>query len=433
MSSGYLELLRTNRNYRFLWFGELVSFMGDWFNLIASAALIAQLTDSGLAIGSLFVIRTLAPFLVSPIAGVVADRYNRKQILIISDLLRGVTVLGFLLVREPGQEWLLYTLTAIQLGLSGFFVPARLALIPTVVSGRELGTANALSSATWSVMLAVGAGLGGFVSGIFGIYTAFTIDALTFILSALFIMQIAYRPAPELNDEGKTLAAGLRQYFEGIHYLRNHPDVLVITLHKGMISMLSFTAFQVIQVRLAERVFIYGAGGGIGLGLLFSIAGVSSAIGPIIARRVTGDRDRSLRLAIIIGYMVASLGLFIAAPLFSFGSVLSGSFVRALGSGVVWVFSTQLLLQRVPNRVQGRVFASEFAFFTLSGAISSAIIGRAIDLVPISSLIYGLSGLILVPALLWGAWTALGKLSPVSETTQELERLTNQHRQSETN
>jgi len=131
---GYFDLVRTNRNFRFLWSGQVVSLLGDWFNLIASAALISHLTRSGLAVGSLFVIRMLAPFLVSPLAGVMADRYNRKTLLIIADILRGFVVLGFLTVRTPEQAWLLYVITAIQLGFSGFFFPARNAIIPNIVS-----------------------------------------------------------------------------------------------------------------------------------------------------------------------------------------------------------------------------------------------------------------------------------------------------------
>ena len=66
-------------------------------------------------------VRLLGPFIISPLAGVVADRYNRKMILIIADITRALTVLGFLFIREPEQVWLLYVLTAIQLGISGFF------------------------------------------------------------------------------------------------------------------------------------------------------------------------------------------------------------------------------------------------------------------------------------------------------------------------
>ena len=119
-SSGYLALLKGNPNFRWLWAGEVISLFGDWFNLIASAALIANLTASGLAIGSLFVVRMLAPLLVSPLAGVVADRYNRKYLLIASDLLRAGIVLCFLLVREARFAWLLYLLTFLHLGVSGF-------------------------------------------------------------------------------------------------------------------------------------------------------------------------------------------------------------------------------------------------------------------------------------------------------------------------
>lgn len=168
---GYVALVRGNRAFRQLWFGQIISLLGDWFNLIAAASLVAELTQSGLAVGGLFVVRMLAPFLMSPIAGVVADRYNRKRILVATDVSRAAVVLFFLLVREPGHVWLLYVLTAVQLGISGFFFPTRNAILPDLVSDRELGAANALSSATWSVMLALGAALGGLVSGTWGTRT----------------------------------------------------------------------------------------------------------------------------------------------------------------------------------------------------------------------------------------------------------------------
>ena len=99
--SGYVNLVRTNRSFRYLWYGQIISLLGDWFNLIASATLIGELTNSGLAVGGLFVVRMLAPFVVSPFAGVAADRTNRKHLLILADVGRAVVVMGFLLVRRP--------------------------------------------------------------------------------------------------------------------------------------------------------------------------------------------------------------------------------------------------------------------------------------------------------------------------------------------
>ena len=202
---GYAELLRGNANFRLLWFGQIVSLLGHWFNLIASAALVAKLTESGFAVGALFVVRMLAPFLASPWAGVVADRFNRKWILFWSDLVRAVTVLGFLTVREPGMVWLLYTLTALQTGVSAFYVTARTAILPDVVEPRAVGTANAITSATWSVMLAVGAAIGGLVAGTLGIWTAYLVDSATFFLSAAFVAQVRLVDMPTIQHHDHSL------------------------------------------------------------------------------------------------------------------------------------------------------------------------------------------------------------------------------------
>lgn len=402
---GYVALVRGNDNFRYLWFGQIISLLGDWFNLIASASLIALLTQSGAAIGGLFVVRMLAPFLVSPVAGVIADRYNRKTILILTDISRAMAVLGFLLIRDASQIWLLYLLTAVQMGLSGFFFPARNAILPDIVEPAELGAANALSSATWSVMLAIGAAIGGLVSGTWGIYPAFTIDALTFLVSALFIAQIRYRPGQKMEDRDQTVIAALGQYLEGLRYLRRHVDILFIALHKGANAVLVSGGFHVVMVSLAEDKFMVGKGGGISLGLLFGVTGVGTGLGPIIARRFTGDRDRALRYAISVSYLLTAGGLLLAAPLANFGLVLVGATLRGVGGGLGWVFSTQLLLQLVPNQIRGRVFATEFAFLTLMSATGAAMTGRLIDTpLGISGVLGWMAGLILIPSMLWTAW-----------------------------
>jgi len=423
---GYLDLVRKNRNFRFLWTGQIISLLGDWFDLIASAALISQLTRSGVAVGGLFVIRMLAPFLVSPLAGVLADRYNRKRLLVVADILRGIIVLGFLLVRTPGQAWLLYVITAFQMGISGFFFPARNAIIPDIVSRAELGAANAISTTTWSVMLSLGAAVGGLVAGQWGVYPAFIVDSISFFCSAYFISQVQYprewdRLAGTAGGE-RQVAAAFRQYVDGLKYLRDHRDIFAITLHKSAVSLLVGGAFQVIQVALAERVFVIGKSGGTSLGLLYAFAGIGTGLGPILARVFTGDRDRLLRHALTISYAIGVLGLAMTAPLASFALVLLGTFVRSLGGGINWTFSTQLLLEWVPNDVRGRVFSSEFAMFTLSNAVSSAVGGWLLDStgLGIEGIIWWMAALMVVPGLLWFAWTLFGKSGPGQRGTTDM-------------
>lgn len=408
--TGYAALVRGNKNYRNLWFGQIVSLLGDWFNLIASAALIANLTQSGLAVGGLFVVRMLAPFLVSPIAGVVVDRTNRKWLLVAADVLRGITVFGFLFVRQPEHVWLLYVLTAIQLGISGFFFPGRNALLPDVVSPQELGAANALGSATWSTMLALGAALGGLVAGSWGIYPSFVIDALTFFLSAVFILQIDNHVSTAETSKLATPGDALKDYVEGLKYLRQHMDTFVVAMLKASMALSISGAFQVIQVALAEQVYPIGEGGGISLGLLYGVVGLGTGLGPIIARQFTGDRDRPLRVAIAWSYLVGAVGMALVAPLWSFAIVLLGSTLRGIGAGVNWVFSTQLLLQTVPGRVRGRVFATEFAMMTLMNAAGASIGGWGLD-VPaagIPGLLWGMVALTLVFGLMWTGWLRIG-------------------------
>ena len=286
---GYGALLKENRNYRYLWFGQIVSLLGDWFNLVASASLVGLLTQSGLAVGSVFVVRMLAPFVVNPIAGVVADRYSRKRILITADLLRAASVLCFLFVRDAGDIWLLYALIALQMALSGFFDPAHTSILPDVAGPEQLGAANAVSSATWSVMLALGAALGGLFSGTFGMYPAFVLDAFTFLLSAALLAQIRVpkRPASEMGE--KTVGAAVREYIYGLRFLGANPDILVAALQKAMLALFLATAFQVIQVAIAQRFFTIGEGGGISMGMMFALTGVGSGIVE------KGDRGRLRR------------------------------------------------------------------------------------------------------------------------------------------
>jgi MFS family permease len=348
----------------------------------------------------------LAPFLVSPIAGVAADRYDKRTLLIATDLVRFVVVLGFLLVREPSQVWLLYALTFVQLAMHGIFFPTRNAMLPEIVSPRELGAANAVTAATWSVMLATGAAAGGLVSGSFGVYPAFVVDSLTFLVSAFFIARVRSRRAPPTEGAHPSAQRALADYVEGLRYLGSHADVLAIVLNKAALTLFVAGAYEVVQVALARDVYVIGEGGGTSLGLLYTFIGVGSGLGPILVRALTGDEDRPMRIAIGLSYVAMGAGLSLLAALPSFGWALAGAMIRAMGGGTVWVFSTQLLLVSVPHEVRGRVFATEYALLTLAMAGSAALGGLALDRAGLrpEELLRTMAVLTLVPGVLWGLW-----------------------------
>src|SRR5229473_3251375 len=193
---GYMELLRGNRGFRFLWLGQVVSQLGDWFDTIAVYTIALRLTGSSRSVALIMVARFLPSVVMGPLSGVVADRFNRRSIMITADLLRAVVVLGFLFVRRPDQMWLVYVLTVMQLAFSAFFEPAKTAAIPSIVSDRELLPANAITSVTWSAMLTLGAAIGGVVTGLFGTNVAFMLDSASFLASAAFIARIRFPKRP---------------------------------------------------------------------------------------------------------------------------------------------------------------------------------------------------------------------------------------------
>ena len=164
----YKILFSTNRRFRRFWFAGVISQLGNWFNYIGIFVLLTKLTGSGGAVSWFLIAKFIPTSFLGPAAGIIVDRFSRKTIMITSDLLRVFIVLGFLLVRKPEHVWFVYLLALVQESIWSFYDPARKASVPNLCSREELILANALSGATWSIMLAFGAALGGFVPYLFG-------------------------------------------------------------------------------------------------------------------------------------------------------------------------------------------------------------------------------------------------------------------------
>jgi predicted MFS family arabinose efflux permease len=402
---GYLELLRGNRNFRNLWLGQVVSQMGDWFDTIALYTIILNLTGSGRNVGLLMVARFVPSFVFGPLSGVVADRFSRRSIMILSDLLRAVVVLGFLVVRRADQIWIIYVITVLQLIFSTFFEPARTAAIPSIVSNRELLPANAISSVTWSAMLTLGAAIGGIVTGLFGTKAAFILDSLSFLASAAFIASIHFPKRPERQKTklsvGKVL--GITDTLDGARYVKHRPRVLAFLLVKpawglggGILTLLAI---------FGEKIFPVGHSAATGIGVLFAARGIGTAVGPIVARRIAGEGRGRMQASIGIAFLIG--GAFYIA----FGT--AGNFFFALlvlglahtGGSILWVFSTVLLQRGVEDRFRGRVFAAELALVTLTMGTSNYLTGELLDRFGWSPRIVtaGIGAFFLLPGVLWFA------------------------------
>ena len=386
-----------------LWLGQVVSQMGDWFNTIALYTIILNLTGSGRAVGLLMVARFVPSFVFGPVSGVLADRFSRRSIMIVSDVLRALVVLGFLFVRRADQLWIIYLLTVMQLALSTFFEPAKTAAIPSIVSDRELVAANAISSVTWSVMLTLGAAIGGLITGWFGTDVSFVLDALTYVLSAALIacVRLPKRPAREKRELTFARATGITQTIEGARYVKRRPRVLALLLVKpawglggGILTLLAV---------FGERIFPVRNSAALGIGFLFAARGIGTAVGPIVARRISGEGKKRMQVSIGISFLIGAIGYIAFASATNFVLALIVLGIAHTGGSILWVFSTVLLQRDVEDSFRGRVFAAELALLTLTMAASNYVVGELLDRFRLSPRVVtiGVGAVFLLPGLAW--------------------------------
>jgi len=333
MLSGYLTLLRQNRNYRLLWLAQIVSELGDWFYTLAVYNLLLDLTGSkAQAVGLAVVLQVLPSTFAAPTAGVLNDRISRKRIMIGADLVRFFIVLGMLLVRTPSMVWLVYPLLLVETIGAAFFEPAHSSVIPNIVSENQVLAANTLASITWSFCLAAGASLGGIAAVWLGRDAVFVLNAFSFLLSAWLIRRMSFAE-PHAADRPPLRARELVEFtpiLDGIRYIRRDPRLFGTVFVKGGLGLLG--ANNVLLPILGERVFPVKLAGLdhsraalLGMSMLMGARGAGSLLGPLIGARWAGESHSRLRTGILINLGLGEPPLPLAASCsISPASVMAG-------------------------------------------------------------------------------------------------------------
>lgn len=402
----YWRLLNENREFAKLWVAQVISLTGDWFNTVVLSALVAQYTGgSGLAIGLFLMARFLPPLLVSPFAGVLVDRFNRQRLLVWSNWLRALIVPLFLLANTPDMLWLIYAVTIVQFTLSAIFEPGQSAIIPALTKPSMLVEANTLIGITWSVMLALGAVLGGIVAFLFGTGVALLVDAATFAVAGAVIAWIDYDPV-----RGRKLTKAIENskpdvedtsFREGLRYVRRTPQMAAALFVKlgGSIGNV-----DTLMTVFATQLFVIGANGEVSLGILYSVFGVGAFLGPIFANRVNDGSVRRMRRLIILGFVGIVLGwAFLGAASTLFIAAIA-IFIRAASSSINWTYSVIIIQKTAPNAKLGRMFALDMAGFQLATVISTLVHGGLIDLLGVGAihlLAIGTGLISLLPLAIW--------------------------------
>lgn len=392
-----LSLLRRNGDFRKLYLASLISLGGDWFLLVALFGLALEFTGSAVSVAALIVAQEVPFGVASLIGGVLADRFDRRRLMVVCDVARTLLCLGFLLVNDPSMMWLAYLLLAVISSFSAVFDPASSAALPNLVEPRELGPANALSGSLWGTMLAVGAALGGIVAAALGRDAAFLIDASSFAVSGLLIARIRRPFSAERTEEPE--ANVIRATVETVRYARRDHRVLALVTVKAGFGIAA-GVIALIAVFAHEE---FGAGDA-GIGALMAGRGVGALIGPFLGRWLAGPQDRRLFGAIGVALAVFGLGYATLGVMPSLFAAAVAVGIAHLGGGAQWTLSSYGLQRLVPDRIRGRIFAFDFTLITLSLTVSALVTAWAADRFGARPTVAVLGGV----AVLWAAiWTWL--------------------------
>ncbi len=375
----FLYLLRRNRNYRFTWMGQVISEVGTHFNNIAVATLVLEMTGSGLAVGTMLMARAIPAMLAGPVAGVALDRYDRRRIMIAADLARAAVAAAFLLSMSGSGVWLVYPLSALLMLASPFFTSGRVAILPSITSGRDLHTANSLTQTTqWGTQIA-GTILAGYSIAWVGYGAAFVVNALAFLISAGTTLALRLPPGGfRAKREHVKVLRPWSEYRDGLRYIGATPLVLGI----GLISVgwaAGGGAAQLLFVLFGERVFGRGPQG---VGAMAGFAGIGLLIGGLAAHAL-GARIgfKGYKRAVGVSYLSHGVLFIVFALMHDYVTALVVLAASRVGMAITTVLNTGQLLKHTPDQFRGRVFGTMESLRWSVMILSMAVASYAADLV----------------------------------------------------
>lgn len=405
-SLNYIELLKGNKYFRWLLWGQTISELGNWFNFVAGLGLVRLVSNaSPEAAGFLLLFRTLPFALLTPFAGTLADRVSRRTLMIVTDVARVFCSLVFLLVQRPEDLWIAYAGSIALSTFTAFFEAAKNATLPNIVGKEGMLAGNALMFTPRFLLMAVGSALGGIASAFFGYQVAFIINAISFALSAYSVWLIPERMTRGVSLE--SLKESREGFFtatkEGLRYAATNRLALTI-IFCNIIWAIGGGASNMISERLGGISFAAREGWNAdwAVGVLYVSTGLGLFFGMLLSQRVgTFVEDNKLTYH-FIGGMIIVHGLFFALAGFMPTLWLVGTmfFISRLLIGAEYGLQETILQRSIPDHIRGRVLTldrgAEITVFSVSGLAS----GYAMNVISpetvtiIAGLLMGSSGIL---------------------------------------
>lgn len=422
------DLLKT-RDFGLLFAGQTISQIGDSLNKVALLWFVYELTGSALKMTVIGLLQTLPPLLFGPLIGVYLDRFRKKPVMIIVDLLRTVMIVSIPLLYMVEALTLdrLYVLVFINAVVSTVFGPALASAVPLIAPKERLVAANALMQSTTNVGLLVGPAISGVGIALIGAQNVLYVDAATFFLSALCLMPIRMHETVtggNVGSDASGWANGVGQdLLAGFRFVFVEQKTIMLLMLTATLYSVGISAFVFLLPVFAKDVLAVGP---IQLGWLWSALGIGMLLASFGLASITqGDVSRRLRLisgALLVGGLAVGVLGFLEAPLAAGAvvAVIGGS--TAMFTPLVWT----MLQELTPTHLLGRVFTSFATGGMASSMAGMAGFGWAADTIGPGASLGGISLILLLTAVAAGLFsrynsngpgTAVSKTAPFSPQT----------------
>jgi MFS family permease len=408
-SLSYGQLLRTNRHFRNLLAGQMISELGNWFNFIASLGLVRMVSDaSPIVAGVLFACRLIPFAFVSPIAGTFVDRFSRRQVMIATDIARVFVALAFLLVTTESDLWIAYLATVLLSTFGAFFEGAKNAATPNLTGKEGLLAGTALMFSTRFLLMAIGSALGGWAAAVFGYKVAFLINAVSFLASAYSVWLVPETATRDAATAERMAAKDKREPFmtelrEGLRYtVRNHFAATILIMN--VIWATGGGAINIIFERFGGIYFAGKEGWNpdVAVALMWTASGFGLTLGMLIAHRTSVWLERTRGHTAFIGWTLIVHGI-----VFAIGGLMPTlllfavfAFVSRAIVGVEYAVQETLFQRSLPDHIRGRISTLDRGAELTMFGISSLIAGETMvyispqTLTIISGVLSAFSGLI---------------------------------------
>ena len=396
----YIGLLRSNKAYRRLFTANEISYIGDWFSMIALFLLAGEASDnSPLAIAGVLATRSFTFAPLEPLTGMLADRYPRKWLMVIGNVWSFAILVLALYLELLDSLLSVYLLGMAMVVGRAISSNAESAYVPNICTRDELLSANELSSGGWSAAMGIGAGIGGLTISKYGIETALWMDSLTFLIAILLILTLPHGGPKRSGRDSEDPSSMLDEIWSGWKFILSTPPIRRVVLAKAMWA--SGGGAQVFLLILIGNEAGFGDVAA-GIGILYMARGFGSGFGPIISRRLMANER--LIPYLLGGVLIVSGAFYMAVAASDWTMViLAYVFISHAASGVNWVLSTTMLQKRSEDEWLGRVFGTDSLGITMTMGLSTVAAGLILenDLLTLRETIIATGALQIMAGILW--------------------------------